>query len=132
MDGDRGLFLRGRQVLAPVVADPAVRTVAAWCEDRWAVPLLAPHDVAGRPSVDELSELQAATETVVFDLTDPRRILSTQLSAALTGHSGPAPVLRPTEDWLRAADSVVRGRVAGIVTPQGSLAGVPAPSDFDR
>jgi pyruvate,orthophosphate dikinase len=124
VDGDRGLLARGRHELGAPVADPAVKQFLTWCLDRSDVPVLAPEDVAGFSSVDSLDALASRDERVVLCAEDPATIPAAELAKSLQAREAAAPVLRAGAAWLRAADAPLRGRVSGILLPDGSLSGV--------
>jgi len=124
VDGDRGLVACGAHALGPPVADPAVKQLVAWCAARANVPALSPDEVAALASVDSLEALAGHDDRVVVELRDPKTIPAIELAKALQARESAAPVLRPSAAWLRAADARLRGRVSGVVVPEGSLSGV--------
>jgi pyruvate,orthophosphate dikinase len=124
VDGDRGLLARGRHELGEPLADPVVKRFLAWCVERALVPALAAGDVAGLPVVDSLDALESHDDQVLLRAEDPATLGAAQLTKALQTREAAAPVLRPLEAWLRAADAPLRGRVSGLVLPGESLSGV--------
>ncbi len=70
--------------------------------------------------VDTLEQFAQAREAVVIDLADPAALAPAEFARALADHTGPAPVLRVSPAWLRAADVALRGDVAEIVGPGSS------------
>jgi hypothetical protein len=123
VDGDRGLLARGRHELGEPVADPAVKQLLSWCAERASVPVLTGPDVTGLASVNTLDQLAACSARAVLRLDDPATIPAAELTKSLQARESAAPVLCATPAWLRAADSHLRGRVSGIVLPDGSLSG---------
>jgi pyruvate,orthophosphate dikinase len=123
VDGDRGLLARGRHELGEPVADPAVKQLLSWCSERARVPVLTGPDVAGLASVNTLDQLAAQDGRAVLCLDDPATIPAAELTRSLQARETAAPVLRATTAWLRAADANLRGRVSGILVPDGSLSG---------
>ena len=121
VDGDRGIFFLGRRNLMPSMLDKTVERFVEWCDQQVRVPRLQPEDVSGMPVINDLTSLESATQTVVLDLRDPRRISSSRLAEALSGTVPHPPVLRPTEAWLCASDTVITGTVAGILAPPDSI-----------
>jgi pyruvate, orthophosphate dikinase len=123
VDGDRGVLARGRHELGEPVADPAVKQLLRWCGGGGSVPVLTEPDVAGLASVNTLDQLAACSARAVLRLDDPATIPAAELTKSLQARESAAPVLCATAAWLRAADAHLRGRVSGIVLPDGSLSG---------
>jgi phosphohistidine swiveling domain-containing protein len=123
VDGDRGLLSTGGQALEAPANDSAVRQMISWCEERARVPALAAGDLGGLRVVDTLAGLEDAEALVVLELVSPDAIPAAELVKALAANTAAAPVLRMAAGWLRAADVPLRGRVHGVVVPDGSPAG---------
>jgi pyruvate,orthophosphate dikinase len=124
VDGDRGMLARGRHELGEPLADPAVKRLLAWCVERARVPTLAPEAIAGLAVVDSLDALATRDDQVLISAEDPAKMGAAQLARSLEAREAAAPVLRATATWLRAADAPLRGRVSGVILPDGSLSGV--------
>jgi hypothetical protein len=120
VDGDRGLLIHGEQELDEPANDPAVRTFLSWCAERARVTTLDAANVAELPVVDTLAALEAGDARLMLDLQDPSSIPPPDLARAIADRGGPAPVLRISSAWLRAADVRLRGRVSGIVATESS------------
>jgi pyruvate,orthophosphate dikinase len=124
VDGDRGLLARGRHELGKPLADPSVKRFLAWCVERARIPALAQDEVAGLAVVGNLDALAAREDQVLLCAEDAATIGAAQLARSLEAREAAAPVLRPAAAWLRAADAPLRGRVSGVVLPDGSMSGV--------
>jgi pyruvate,orthophosphate dikinase len=123
VDGDRGLLSTGGQALDAPANDAAVRQMISWCVERARVPAFAAGDLRGLRVIDTLAGLEDAEAPVVLELLSPDAIPAAELVKALAANTAAAPVLRMAAGWLRAADVPLRGRVHGVVVPDGSPAG---------
>jgi len=124
VDGDRGLLLRGTHELDQPANDPAVRRFVAWCAERAQVTAGDRRSLEELRVIGTLADFQTSETSVTLELSDPEGIPPAELAKALSGHAGPAPGLRISRNWLRAADVRLRGRVRAVDVPEGAPSGL--------
>jgi hypothetical protein len=73
--------------------------------------------------IDTLADLEANVGSAILELSDPTKVPPADLAKALPQHTGPPPFLRISQNWLRAADVRVRGRVRGVAVPDSAASG---------
>jgi pyruvate,orthophosphate dikinase len=132
VDGDRGLVLRGTHELDQPANDPAVRTFVSWCAERAQVTATDRRSQEDLRAIGTLADLETRETIVTLDLTDPEEIPPAELAKALNEHAGPAPSLRISQNWLRAADVRLRGRVRDVDVPEGAPSGALLRATLDQ